>query len=101
MQTESTKNSDMFNITDESCPYHNWTSVARERCSHPVEFHCLTDEYGRIEWVCSKPVWVEKGLLLFENLLIDVDDVTFYFGTDYFFYLSMISIWLLFFFKCI
>lgn len=85
MQTESTKNSDMFNITDESCPYHNWTSVARERCSHPVEFHCLTDEYGRIGWVCSEPVWVEKGLLLFENLLIDVDDVTFYFGTDYFF----------------
>lgn len=84
MQTESTKNSDMFNVTYESCPYNNWTSVARDRCSNPVEFHCLTDEYGRIGWVCSEPVWVEKGLLLFKSLLIDVDDVTLYFETDYF-----------------
>lgn len=73
------KNSDMFNVIDESCPYHNWTSVARDRCPYPVEFHCLRDEYGRIGWVCSEPVWVEKGLLLFETLLIDVDDVTLYF----------------------
>lgn len=58
--------------------------MAGDRCPYPVEFHCLRDEYGRIGWVCSEPVWVEKGLLLFETLLIDVDDVTLYFGTDYF-----------------
>lgn len=52
----------MFNVIDESCPYHNWTSVARDRCPYPVEFHCLRDEYGRIGWVCSEPVWVEKDM---------------------------------------
>lgn len=64
-QTESTWkyfNSDMFNIIKESCPYQNWTSVARERCPNPDHFHCLIDEYGRIGWVCREPIWVEKGM---------------------------------------
>lgn len=74
----------MFNVINESCQYQNWTSVARERCPNPVEFHCLTDEYGRIGWICSEPVWVEKVMLLFESLLIEVDEVTHNFGTDYF-----------------
>lgn len=55
-------NSAMFNVIQESCPYQNWTSVARERCPNPLNFHCLKDEYGRIGWVCSEPVWVEKGM---------------------------------------
>lgn len=65
LQTESTWeyfNSDMFNIIKESCPYQNWTYVARERCPNPDHFHCLIDEYGRIGWVCREPIWVEKGM---------------------------------------
>lgn len=72
LQTESTWkyfNSDMFNIIKESCPYQNWTSVAKERCPNPDFFHCLKDEYGRIGWVCTDPVWVEKGMLFSKTLM--------------------------------
>nr|XP_022297127.1 uncharacterized protein LOC111106656 isoform X8 [Crassostrea virginica] len=31
----------MFNVTGESCPYENWTSVARTSCDNPDHFHCL------------------------------------------------------------
>lgn len=55
-------NSDMFNLIKESCPYNNWTNVARERCHNPDHFHCLKDEYGRIGWVCKEPIWLEKGI---------------------------------------
>lgn len=57
-------NSDMFNVIKESCPYQNWTSVAKKRCPNPVNFHCLKDEFGRIVWLCSEPIWVEKGKAL-------------------------------------
>ncbi|XP_078341339.1 uncharacterized protein LOC111106976 [Crassostrea virginica] len=50
----------MFNVTKSSCPYENWTSVARASCDNPEHFHCLKDEYGRIGWVCVEPIWVEK-----------------------------------------
>nr|XP_022301988.1 uncharacterized protein LOC111109988 [Crassostrea virginica] len=52
---------DMFNVTKGSCPYENWTSVARASCENPDHFHCLEDEYGRIGWVCTEPIWVEEN----------------------------------------
>nr|XP_034307507.1 uncharacterized protein LOC117682956 isoform X3 [Crassostrea gigas] len=50
----------MFNVIKKSCPYQNWTSVAKEQCPNPVNFHCLKDEFGRIVWLCSEPIWVKK-----------------------------------------
>lgn len=62
------KNSDMFHLINESCPYQNWTSVARERCPNPDHFHCLKDDHGRTGWVCREPIWVEKGMLCSKTL---------------------------------
>lgn len=66
----------MFKIIKESCPYQNWTSVARERCPNPDHFHCLINEYGRIGWVCREPIWVEKDRCPVFNVVAKKLDTT-------------------------
>eukprot|EP00105_Crassostrea_gigas_P017299 XP_011435019.1 PREDICTED: uncharacterized protein LOC105333647 [Crassostrea gigas] len=66
----------MFNLLSGSCPYQNWTSVARERCPNPDHFHCLKDEYGRIGWVCNEPIWVEKDKCPVFNIAAKDMDIT-------------------------
>ena len=61
-ETSQQMYTDMFNVTKGSCPYENWTSVARASCENPDHFHCLEDEYGRIGWVCTEPIWVEESM---------------------------------------
>lgn len=60
----------------ESCPYLNWTYVARERCPNPDHFHCLIDEYKRIGWVCREPIWVEKDRCPVFNVVAKKLDTT-------------------------
>nr|XP_022302629.1 uncharacterized protein LOC111110423 isoform X2 [Crassostrea virginica] len=66
----------MFNINKGSCPYENWTSVARARCEKPDHFHCLRDEDGRIGWVCAEPIWVEKGRCPIFNIVANKLDTS-------------------------
>uniref|UniRef100_K1QIK5 Novel STAND NTPase 3 domain-containing protein n=1 Tax=Magallana gigas TaxID=29159 RepID=K1QIK5_MAGGI len=66
----------MFNVIKESCPYQNWTSVAKEQCPNPVNFHCLKDEFGRIVWLCSEPIWVEKDRCPVFNVVAKTMDTT-------------------------
>uniref|UniRef100_A0A8W8M0S9 Uncharacterized protein n=1 Tax=Magallana gigas TaxID=29159 RepID=A0A8W8M0S9_MAGGI len=60
----------------ESCPYQNWTSVAKKQCPNPVNFHCLKDEFGRIVWLCSEPIWVEKDRCPVFNVVAKKMDTT-------------------------
>lgn len=66
----------MFHLKNESCPYQNWTSVARERCPNPDNYHCLKDEYGRTGWVCREPIWVEKDRCPLFNVVAKKLDTT-------------------------
>lgn len=66
----------MFNLIRGSCPYQNWTFVARERCPNPDHFHCLKDEYGRIGLVCTDPIWVEKDRCPIFNVVAKKLDTT-------------------------
>nr|XP_034307506.1 uncharacterized protein LOC117682956 isoform X2 [Crassostrea gigas] len=66
----------MFNVIKKSCPYQNWTSVAKEQCPNPVNFHCLKDEFGRIVWLCSEPIWVKKDRCPVFNVVARTMDTT-------------------------
>nr|XP_022302706.1 uncharacterized protein LOC111110484 [Crassostrea virginica] len=66
----------MFNLAKGSCPYENWTSVARASCDNPDHFHCLRDEDGRIGWVCAEPIWVEKDRCPIFNIIANKLDTS-------------------------
>ncbi|XP_062594042.1 uncharacterized protein LOC134255525 [Saccostrea cucullata] len=43
------------------CPYEDWDRVSISICNPSEYFHCLQDEFGRIGWLCTQPIWVEKS----------------------------------------
>lgn len=65
----------MSSLLEKSCPYEDWASEARIHCSNPDFFHCLKDDYERNVWVCAEPIWVNKGMLSFIYILINLSNV--------------------------
>lgn len=64
----------MSHLLEKSCPYEDWTSEARTHCSNPEHFHCLKDDYERTVWLCTEPIWVNKGIFSFISC-INLSDV--------------------------
>lgn len=50
----------------QSCPltFQEWSGRAVSKCSYEENYHCGEDEYSRIVEVCTVPIWIEQGILL-------------------------------------
>lgn len=65
----------MFSFLEKSCLYEDWVFEVRIYCFNFDFFYCLKDDYERNVWVCVELIWVNKGMLSFIYILINLLNV--------------------------
>lgn len=66
LSSETHAYENMSYAVKQTCPltFQKWSGRAVSKCSNEENYHCVEDEYSRIVEVCTVPIWMEQGILL-------------------------------------